>query len=169
VLAQIASDAPGLIDKFGGHAMAAGLSLARADFERFAQAFDVAVSAQLSSAQLHNSLISDGELSQQDLTLEVAEILREAGPWGQSFPEPVFDGKFQILEQRLVGGKHLKLVLAQENFQQIDAIAFNVDLNMWPNHRCERVHAGYRVDVNEFRGRRTVQLIIEHMEVATTE
>jgi single-stranded-DNA-specific exonuclease len=169
VLAQIASDAPGLIGKFGGHAMAAGLSLARADYERFAQAFDVAVSAQLSSAQLHNSLISDGELSQQDLTLEVAEILREAGPWGQSFPEPVFDGKFQILEQRLVGGKHLKLVLAQENFQQIDAIAFNVDLNMWPNHRCERVHAGYRVDVNEFRGRRTVQLIIEHMEVATTE
>jgi single-stranded-DNA-specific exonuclease len=167
-LAQVATERPDLITKFGGHAMAAGLSLVRASFAEFAAAFDAVVSAQLTAAQLHNSVISDGEISQQDLTLEVAEILREAGPWGQSFPEPVFDGSFQILEQRLVGSRHLKLVLAQENFQQIDAIAFNVDLKVWPNHRCERIHAGFRVDVNEFRGRRAVQLIIEHLEAVTS-
>ncbi|MES2218812.1 MAG: single-stranded-DNA-specific exonuclease RecJ [Pseudomonadota bacterium] len=169
VLAQIASQSPQLIRKFGGHAMAAGLSLSRADFDTFASAFDAAVTACLTTAQLHNSVVSDGELQHQDLTLEVAEILREAGPWGQAFPEPVFDGAFQVLEQRLVGGRHLKLVLAQENFQQIDAIAFNVDLKAWPNHRCERIHAGFRVDVNEFRGRRAVQLIIEHLETVATE
>jgi single-stranded-DNA-specific exonuclease len=121
----------------------------------------------LTEAQLHNFLVSDGELTQDELTLDVAEVLREAGPWGQAFPEPLFDGDFQILEQRIVGSRHLKMVLSQNNFQPIDAIAFNIDLNSWPNHRCERVHAAFRVDVNEFRGRRTVQLIIEQLAALT--
>jgi single-stranded-DNA-specific exonuclease len=113
-------------------------------------------------------LLSDGELLQEELTLEVAETLREAGPWGQAFPEPMFDGSFTVLEQRIVGSKHLKMVLAQANLQPIDAIAFNIDIKQWPNHRCEKIYAAYRLDINEFRGRRTVQLIIEHLEAAMT-
>jgi len=161
-LAEIATRYPQLIDKFGGHAMAAGLTLSRSAFDNFAKAFDEVVSRHLTEEQLHNCVISDGELSHSDLTLDVAEVLREAGPWGQAFPEPLFDGTFEILEQRLVGNKHLKMVLMKEG-QPIDAIAFNIDINAWPNHRCERVHIAYRMDVNEFRGRRTVQLIVEHL------
>lgn len=163
-LAEIATRHPQLIDKFGGHAMAAGLTLSRAAFDNFAKAFDEVVTRHLTEEQLHNCVISDGELAHGDLTLDVAEALREAGPWGQAFPEPLFDGTFDVLEQRLVGNKHLKMVLMKEG-QPIDAIAFNIDVNLWPNHRCARVHIAYRMDVNEFRGRRTVQLIVEHLAV----
>lgn len=163
VLAEIDMMYPNLIDKFGGHAMAAGLTLSRTSFEDFSNAFDEVVSRHLTDDQLHNSLVSDGELLHADITLEIAEVLREAGPWGQSFPEPMFDGVFQMIEQRLVGNKHLKMVLAS-NGKMIDAIAFNVDTATWPNHRCEQVKVAYRMDVNEFRGKRTVQLIVEHLE-----
>lgn len=162
-LANIAASYPELISKFGGHAMAAGLTLPRAAFEKFSQAFDEAVSSQLKEEDLTNSLLSDGELPSDDLTLDVAEVLREAGPWGQSFPEPLFDDKFAVLEQRLVGGKHLKMVLSKDD-RMVDAIAFNIDLNQWPNHRCDSVHVAFRIDVNEFRGKRNVQLMVEHIE-----
>lgn len=164
-LAHIAARYPDLIYKFGGHAMAAGLTLSRASFEKFSKAFDEIVSELLTDEQLHNCVVSDGELAKNELTLEVAEVLREAGPWGQAFPEPLFDSTFQILEQRLVGNKHLKMVLTKEG-QMVDAIAFNIDINLWPNYRCEEVHIAYRMDVNEFRGKRTVQLIVEHLDVA---
>ncbi len=144
--------------------MAAGLTLPRSAFPAFTRAFDEAVSSQLQEEDLTHALQSDGELQASELTLELAEVLREAGPWGQSFPEPLFDNTFTLLEQRLVGGKHLKMVLGKD-LQPIDAIAFNVDLNEWPNHRCESVHVAYRMDVNEYRGKRTVQLIVEHLEV----
>jgi single-stranded-DNA-specific exonuclease len=163
VLAQIDTQHPQLIDKFGGHAMAAGLTLSRQHFEKFSQSFNAAVTALLTEEQLHNKLLSDGEMAENELTLETAEVLREAGPWGQAFPEPLFDGTFNILEQRLVGNKHLKMVLGLEKIN-LDAIAFNVDMKLWPNYRCERVHIAYRMDVNEFRGKRTVQLIVENLE-----
>jgi single-stranded-DNA-specific exonuclease len=165
VLAAIDAQHPNLIGKFGGHAMAAGLTLPQNRFNDFAQAFDLMVSKQLTDEQLHNRLLSDGEITHSDLTLDVAETLREAGPWGQSFPEPIFDGTFAVLEQRLVGNKHLKMVLGLEKLV-FDAIAFNIDIEQWPNHRCERVHIAYRMDVNEYRGRRSVQLIIEHLDIA---
>jgi single-stranded-DNA-specific exonuclease len=164
-LAQIAVEQPHLMDKFGGHAMAAGLTLLPEHFDEFAKAFDAMVSRHLTEEQLHNKLLSDGELLGTDLTLEIAEVLREAGPWGQAFPEPLFDGSFQVLEQRLVGNKHLKMVLGA-NGLTLDAIAFNIDINHWPNYRCEQVHIAYRMDVNEFRGKRTVQLIVEHLSEA---
>jgi single-stranded-DNA-specific exonuclease len=167
-MAQIDAQYPGLITKFGGHAMAAGLTLPRESFEKFSAAFEEVVCQYLTEEQLRNCLLSDGELLQEELTLEVAETLREAGPWGQAFPEPMFDGSFTVLEQRIVGSKHLKMVLAQANLQPIDAIAFNIDIKQWPNHRCEKIYAAYRLDINEFRGRRTVQLIIEHLEAAMT-
>lgn len=163
-LAEVATLYPDLIFKFGGHAMAAGLTIPRAAFEKFSLAFTEILSAKMPDNLLNNALISDGELQIKELTLEVAEVLREAGPWGQSFPEPLFDGVFEIIEQRLVGGKHLKMILAKEE-RTLDAIAFNVDLNSWPNYRCTHVNIVYRMDVNEFRGKRGVQLIVEHLEL----
>lgn len=163
VLAEITTRYPDLIMKFGGHAMAAGLTLAHSAFETFSQVFNDIVSSKVNDDILNNALLSDGELASQDLTLDLAETLREAGPWGQSFPEPLFDGVFEILEQRIVGGKHLKMTLAKDD-QTLDAIAFNIDVEQWPNHRCSEVNIAYRMDVNEFRGRRKVQLIVEYLE-----
>ncbi len=165
VLADIAARHPTYIQKFGGHAMAAGLTLPRAQYENFSRVFNEVISEKLSVMDLQHALLSDGELDVKELSLESAEMLREAGPFGQSFPEPLFDGIFQILEQRLVGGRHLKLTLSY--FEQlIEGIAFNVDINQWPNYRCDNVNIAYRLDVNEFRGKRSVQLIIEHIEAA---
>ena len=163
VLADIAIQYPDLLSKFGGHAMAAGLTLLRTKFTAFVQVFDELVSAKLANMDLQNVLLSDGELQSDELSVDMAELLREAGPWGQGFPEPLFDGVFQILEQRLVGARHLKMTLEKDN-RMIDAIAFNVDLNQWPNYRCNAVSIAYLLDINEFRGKRHVQLIIEHME-----
>lgn len=163
-LDAIASQHPGLITKFGGHAMAAGLSLPRENFPLFAQLFDEEVRKHLSEADLCGRIYSDGELKRHELTLTTAELLREAGPWGQGFPEPIFDGVFTLVQQRLLKEKHLKLTLAAEDNHLIDAIAFNVDLKHWPNERCERVHVAYRLDINEWRHRRNVQLMVEHLQ-----
>lgn len=164
-LADLAVRYPEIIFKFGGHAMAAGLTLPRASFQKFSQAFNQIVSSKIKEEDLQYVLFSDGELHLQELSLETAEILRAAGPWGQSFPEPLFDGVFQVLEQRLVAAKHLRMTLTQED-KIIGAIAFNVDVNEWPNYRCDYVNIAYRIDINEFRGKRSVQLIVEHLEVA---
>lgn len=163
VLAEMMTRYPDLIMKFGGHAMAAGITLARSAFERFSEIFNEIISDKLNDDLLNNALLSDGELLASEMTLDVAETLREAGPWGQSFPEPLFDGIFEIIEQRIVGGKHLKMILAKEH-QTFDAITFNVDVEKWPNHRCSEVSVAYRLDVNDFRGKRKVQLIVEHLE-----
>jgi single-stranded-DNA-specific exonuclease len=107
---------------------------------------------------------SDGELGAGDFALDLANELRFAGPWGQHFPEPVFDGHFKIVQQRLVGDKHLKLVLSLQDSQQIiDAIAFNVDLDIWPDDSVLEVEVAYRLEVNEFRGKRSVQLMVEYL------
>lgn len=164
-LALLDSRHPGLIKKFGGHAMAAGLTIARDKLDLFSQLFDEIVTQQITEDQLRHCLVSDGELSEAEMTLEVAAMLRDAGPWGQAFPEPLFDGVFRIVEQRLVGDKHLKLRLMKDNIL-IDAIAFFVDTAVWPNHRCEFIRAAYRLDINEYKGRSTIQLIIEHLEAA---
>ncbi|MDF2868406.1 MAG: recJ, partial [Gammaproteobacteria bacterium] len=164
VLDAIATQHPELIHKFGGHAMAAGLSLAKNKFLEFSKAFDTEIRKQLGETDLCGEIHTDGELTQTDLTLELAELIREAGPWGQAFPEPLFEGEFEIIEQRIVGSKHLKLVLATPNMQLIDAIAFNIDGQAWPNHRVRKVAMVYRLDINEFNGRRTIQLVIEHLQ-----
>jgi len=165
-LALINAKKPNLISKFGGHAMAAGLVLPRTAFKEFSLAFNDVISAQIKEDDFLHKFISDGELKTADLSLGLAEILREAGPWGHAFPEPLFDGVFQVLEQRLLATKHLKMSLALED-RVLDAIAFNVDLNEWPNYRCEYVNIVYRLDVNEFRGKRKAQLIVEHLEAAS--
>jgi single-stranded-DNA-specific exonuclease len=165
VLADVDRLHPGLINKYGGHAMAAGLTLPLAAYADFAAAFDDVVTKKLSQLNLQNILFSDGELLPLELSIATARILREGGPWGQSFPEPIFDGMFRILQQRLVGQKHLKLTL-QVADQTIDAIAFNIDIKEWPNYRCEEINIAYRLDINEYRGKETLQLIIEQIELA---
>lgn len=162
-LALIDAQHPGLIIKFGGHAMAAGLTILNDGLEKFSQAFNEAVARQVTDAQLQHSLFSDGALSHDEFSLEVASLLRDSGPWGQDFPEPLFDDVFTILDQRLIGDRHLKLRLGKDG-KIIDAMAFFVDVQQWPDHRCQAVRAVYRLDVNEYRGNRKIQLIIEYME-----
>ena len=155
---------PGLMMKFGGHAMAAGLSLEEAKFDEFRQRFGDLVGEWLDPAMLEGVIWSDGELLMQELTLTTAELLREGGPWGQAFPEPTFDGKFRILQQRLVGEKHLKLMIEPlGGGPLLDGIAFNVDTTQWPDSSIKEVELAYKLDVNEFRGNRNVQLLIQHL------
>jgi single-stranded-DNA-specific exonuclease len=164
ILDAVAVRHPGLISKFGGHAMAAGLTLARDDYEDFARAFVEEVARHADDVQLQAVIESDGELQETDFELELATQLRFAGPWGQHFPEPVFDGRFRVVSQRLVGEKHLKMVLSPPGSRQVlDAIAFNVDLDVWPDPSRDEVEIAYRLDVNEFRGQRSVQLMVEHL------
>ncbi|MBG6044913.1 single-stranded-DNA-specific exonuclease RecJ [Proteus mirabilis] len=155
---------PGLMVKFGGHAMAAGLSLEEDKFPLFQRHFSALMAELVSAEQLQGVILTDGELSDSQLSLPIAEMLREAGPWGQAFPEPLFDGKFTLLQQRIVGSKHLKMMLQPINSHvMIDAIAFNVDVNIWPDNSIKTVELAYRLDVNEFRGQRNAQLLVEHI------
>ncbi len=156
---------PGLISKFGGHAMAAGLSLPEANFAAFAAAFDAEVRRQLVEDDLTGRLLTDGSLAAEEFRLDLAEQLRHAGPWGQHFPEPLFHGVFEIVQQRIVGERHLKLVLKSEcGRAQLDAIAFNVDRELWPNPTIRWAEVAYRLDVNEYRGQESVQLMVAHLE-----
>ena len=164
LLERVNSLAPGLILKFGGHAMAAGLSIKQDDYQKFAELFENLAQETLSPEQLSGKIHSDGVLDGADFNLDIAQQLRDAGPWGQGFPEPCFDGKFRVVQQRIVGQKHLKLVLEPEGSHVvIDAIAFNVDLSVWPNPNIQWAEVAYRLDINEFRNKQSVQLMVEHL------
>ena len=165
LLEHIDSQHPDLILKFGGHAMAAGLSIKQHNFEKFQTLFNELAGKWLKAEDLQSIILSDGELILNDLTLEFAEQLREAGPWGQNFPEPLFDDTFTLVQQRIVGEKHLKLLVEKQG-EVFDAIAFNIDIKAWPNTQAKKVHLAFRLDVNEFRGKRTVQLMVDNMTVA---
>ena len=165
-LDAVATQNPGLITKFGGHAMAAGLSLDEDRLEDFTRAFQQQVASSLSEDDLQAKLVTDGPLTPKQLSKQTAELLREAGPWGQLFPEPCFEGNFVIQQQRIVGEKHLKLVLAPEGQPElgIDAIWFNIDTAVWPNLNTGVVHCVYRLDINEFRGVESLQLLVQHLQ-----
>ncbi|MFV8450056.1 single-stranded-DNA-specific exonuclease RecJ [Vibrio campbellii] len=160
---------PGLIIKFGGHAMAAGLTIKEQDFERFSRLFDEVVKKELDEAALKGVIMSDGELKPEEFSMHVAEQLRSGGPFGQAFPEPIFDGEFKVLHQKLVGEKHLKLMLeplykGHPTNVMIDGIAFNVDLRRWPDASVKTARLAYKLDVNEFRGNQSLQLMIDLIE-----
>ncbi|MEE8234445.1 MAG: single-stranded-DNA-specific exonuclease RecJ [Gammaproteobacteria bacterium] len=168
VLDTIAGQHPGLIDKFGGHAMAAGMTIKELDFEAFKKAFDQELRRFVNAEDLNGSLHTDGELTPSEITFGLANVIQEAGPWGQGFPEPQFDGEFELVESRIVGEKHLKLQLRAQSQSGgqgkiIDAIAFNFTGKAW-SIKPERVHTVYRLNINEFRGRRQLQLTIENIE-----
>ncbi|MFV9275928.1 single-stranded-DNA-specific exonuclease RecJ [Klebsiella oxytoca] len=155
---------PGLILKFGGHAMAAGLSLEEARFEEFQQRFGELVTEWLDPALLQGEVVSDGPLAAAEMSMEVAQMLRDAGPWGQMFPEPLFDGRFRLLQQRLVGERHLKVMVEPVGGGPLlDGIAFNVDTSIWPDNGVREVQLAYKLDINEFRGNRSLQLIIDYL------
>jgi len=160
LLDTIAARHPGLLSKFGGHAMAAGMTLKASDLKAFEVAFNEELRRCVDDEILQDVIHSDGELESDEFSLELAEALRAGGPWGQAFPEPIFDGAFDVVQQRIVGEKHLKLVLQPVGSRNtIDAIAFNHS-----EMTGDQLHAAYRLDVNEYLGRRTVQLMIEHIE-----
>ncbi|WP_150048126.1 MULTISPECIES: single-stranded-DNA-specific exonuclease RecJ [Methylomonas] len=164
VLSDIAAEHPKLLSKFGGHAMAAGLSIKLQDYPHFALQFAETVAARLSEVDLQHKVWSDGELDQQHLSLEFAENLRQAAVWGQAFPEPTFDGVFDVFQCRIVGRQHLKFVLKMPfSNLLIDAIAFFAEQ---PEHwlGCRKLQAVYKLDVNEFRGERSLQLQLHYLE-----
>lgn len=164
VLERIDSRHPGLILKFGGHAMAAGLSLPEENFALFRTQFAAVVDEWLEGEAPQGIIWSDGALTPAELDIPTAELLREAGPWGQNFPEPLFDGRFKLLQQRIVGQKHLKVMIEPvHGGPLLDGIAFNVDTQLWPDSSVREVELAYKLDINEFRGNRSVQLIIDHI------
>lgn len=164
VLDIIASQHPGLIDKFGGHAMAAGLSLKEADYEVFSKIFDQQLRQLIGAEDIINVLHSDGELAAQEINLQLAYDIMQAGPWGQGFPEPLFDGRFMLIKHRIVGENHLKMQLRiGDQSDPINAIHFNSTHLDWPDKSTE-VHILYRLGVNEFNGQSQLQLIVENME-----
>ena len=164
VLDLVAKRHEGLIDKFGGHAMAAGLTMQQDKFILFQQAFTEQVSALLRPQDLQNISETDGAIDEKYMTIETAELFKCACPWGQLFPEPVFDDVFKVVNWRIVGEKHLKLDLAKEDTGEFyAAIAFNkTDADLPAGDDSIRIV--YRLDVNEFRGKRNLQLIIQHIE-----
>ena len=166
VLDAVAAHHPGLIDKFGGHAMAAGLSIGADKLESFRAAFDTEVSRWMTQDDAIGVVLSDGELQISECSLETARQLRDAGPWGQGFPEPMFDGEFAVIDSRVLAERHLKLKVDAGD-QVIEAIAFrHFDHNAAPQVRAgDRVHLAYRLDVNEFRGEERLQMVVEHLSV----
>jgi single-stranded-DNA-specific exonuclease len=164
-LDAIAAHHPGLLEKFGGHAMAAGMTLREDRLADFRSAFAGEISARADVDALTGVIYSDGALEPQELSLPTAHALREAGPWGQGFPEPVFDGEFKILNLRIVGEKHLKMQLSGAAAQELDAIAFG-----YLGGHCEdselragcKVQLAYRLEANEYRGNSRVQLNCQH-------
>lgn len=165
-LDAIASRNPDLIQKFGGHAMAAGLSIDKVHFDAFCGAFVKQLETMLTAADLQKMIETDGAIDPNDMSLELAEQLRMSGPWGQHFPEPVFDDEFDVLNWNIVGEKHLKLQLkCNANGRVVNAIAFNKTDEALPAIQ-QTIRAAYRMSVNEFRGARDLQLIVEHIESA---
>jgi single-stranded-DNA-specific exonuclease len=153
-----------LIERFGGHAMAAGLSLQKNRFDEFRSAISEAASLQLSPELLRSQLLTDGELGISDFTRELAETLRLAGPWGQGFSEPVFDNVFTVAQWRALGERHLKMtLLPEQGGSPISAIHFGGYTGEAPP---ARIHAAYQLDLDDYRGRNDVQLLIRHWQPA---
>jgi len=165
VLDSIAARHPELISRFGGHAMAAGLSIEERHLDAFARAFDAEVARWHDPSIPSNRVETDGELASDEIALETAQALRDGGPWGQAFPEPCFDGKFAIRNARVVGEKHLKMwVTTGDQSRNFDAIAFNFkgsDEN--PVLPEGDVRLVYRLDINEYKGERRLQLLVDHV------
>ncbi|KZN61035.1 ssDNA exonuclease RecJ [Pseudoalteromonas luteoviolacea CPMOR-1] len=166
LLEHINTQNPGLILKFGGHAMAAGLSINESQFAAFKEAFEAEVEQQLTEELKQSVLLTDGALPSECFNMDFANMLQAAGPWGQQFPEPIFSERFELVQQRLVAEKHLKLVLKHPTGKLVDAIAFNVDVRAWPNMSAQHADIAYQLDINEFRGKFSLQLIVREIQAA---
>ena len=184
VLDAVATRHPGLIEKFGGHAMAAGLTLPAARLTEFQDAFAAEVSRWMTRDDTTGIVYSDGELQSDDMTLDTAQLLRVSGPWGQAFPEPLFDGAFDVSSVRVLGERHLKMEVRQaggpmgmdpmgtdpmgrEQGPTCEAIAFrHFDAGDAPVvAKDSRVELAYRLDVNHYNGSQRLQLVVEYLRV----
>ena len=164
-LDAIALQAPKLVENFGGHAMAAGLTIRRKYYSRFEVAFQQEVNRRLGTGGLSAEIESDGILPHREMNVSFAQTLRKAGPWGKDFPEPVFDGEFNVFEQRIVGEQHLKLQLKGDDGENVvDAIYFRYLQGEEVATRFQRVRIVYRLAVNDYMGRRRPQLIVDYLE-----
>lgn len=173
ILEKIATQNPGLLIKYGGHAMAAGISVRKNDYAKFKEAFTTTIQNHTNEEILEHCIYTDGELEDNYINLDIAELVNSAGPWGNGFPEPLFSGNFKIVSQRWLNGKHLKFVLTTFNRQQNDAqnnssiprefnaIFFNVDYEQWTALNLKYAHFVYRLDINEYNGIKKLQLLIE--------
>lgn len=165
LLEELNTRYPGVILKFGGHAAAAGLAIPKSKLEAFQTLFAQLCDESLTQEDLHDAVLSDGVLQDEHFSLDFAQALKAAGPWGQGFPEPIFDGQFRLIQHKVLGGKHLKLVLQSERGGALlDAIMFNVDVSQCPA-TTTWLRAAYKLDINRFRGKVTLQLLIEAIEV----
>ncbi len=164
LLERIATANPGLVARFGGHAAAAGLSLDLESFDAFRRAFEQTAADEVEPAMLEQVLLSDGPLDSSDLALNLASAIRRGGPWGQGFPEPLFDNVFEVVDKRIVGGRHLRLDLRLPGDpRSVEGIAFRA-LDLGWGEPGRRVRAAYRLDVNRWQGRERLQLVIEYLE-----
>lgn len=162
-LAAIDARTPGLIERFGGHAMAAGLSLKACDYPRFAEAFDAMAREWLDEERLQAVLYTDGELPPGSFTLDLARQLRDGGPWGQGFPEPLFDNLFECAQWRAMGERHWRLSLRDPRDGLVhEAVMFNVR----PGAPPPRLRAVFELTINDWQGRETARLLLRHVEPA---
>lgn len=163
-LDEVAKRAPYLLKKFGGHAMAAGLSLEERYLTEFKHLFNEVVTAHLGPEGVAAAVISDGALVAEDYSLVLADQLAASGPWGQAFAEPTFDGEFIVHQQRLLNDKHLKMLVSPLEAPDLllDAIAFNVNTQPWSHHLQPKMRLAFKLTPNEFRGQRSVQLLVDY-------
>jgi single-stranded-DNA-specific exonuclease len=161
-LAELDALNPGLISRFGGHAMAAGLSLRGADLGRFTAALEAIAARRLTAEDLRRVLHTDGELESRYLSVDAAAAVGQGGPWGQGFPEPLFDGEFRIREWRWLKDAHLRMQLATDDGRRVEAIAFNSEFT--EPETDARIRAAYRLSINRYFGDARLQLIVEHCE-----
>ena len=167
VLERIHSQHPNIILKFGGHAMAAGLSIREEYFADFQHLFNQTIADWLDEEHLQGIIWTDGELNSNEFNLETAKLIKSVGTWGQGFPEPCFDGEFKILDQRAIGQNknHLKMLLEpKQGGVLLDAIAFNINTRLYPDLSIKQARLAYKLDINEFRGNRSLQLLVDYIE-----
>ncbi|CKH15923.1 single-stranded-DNA-specific exonuclease RecJ [Haemophilus influenzae] len=167
VLERIHSQHPNIILKFGGHAMAAGLSIREEYFADFQHLFNQTVADWFDEEHMQSIIWTDGELNSNEFNLETAELIKSVGTWGQGFPEPCFDGEFKILDQRAIGQNknHLKMLLEpKQGGVLLDAIAFNINTRLYPDFSIKQARLAYKLEINEFRGNRSLQLLVDYIE-----
>lgn len=168
VLQNIATKYPKLINKFGGHAMAAGLSIKKSDYERFNQEFLSEISNHLSHDNIYGRCETDGQLDYHDIHLDLAKLIQQYGPWGQHFPEPTFSGDFIVLEKRLLGNSHYAFKLRPDinNYigGAIEGIIFNCQEAHWFEQNLFKVRLVYKLAINEFNNNIKLQLLVDYLE-----
>ena len=164
IIDRVATQDPGIVITFGGHAMAAGMSLHEDNYQKFSELFNLEIKQHIELFGIDSDIYSDGELNAEHINMELAELIRSGGPWGQGFPEPAFEGIFEIVDKKIVGENHLKLkIRPSDHNKMIDAIAFNTTHRGWPKDTTG-INVIYRLDINEYMGRRSPQLIVDYLE-----